>query len=275
MAGGGYPGQQQQPQVVYVEQQQQAPSKGSGMGKIALAGSQVFLGPTVQFYSKFSSALAGAGLLGGALLTEAIDRDDDWDRDDNRGYGDLQHYFTVLPFYSCLCLPIQTTVVMMEVISVGMEATFFRYYNLHHAVTTPFNLTGFVHNRPEIFFSLMTSSFSFHCPIYYDLLWLFYVCWTCVQRYTLPLAEKSNFMLICCVITYQQHFLTCRSNVHYSRLLTRTSVNEIFSQPVNECKPGTQIEEFNGFRGVFFCRDHHHHRICLVLYAHNSICPHK
>ena len=39
MAGGGYPGQQQQPQVVYVEQQQQAPSKGSGMGKIALAGS--------------------------------------------------------------------------------------------------------------------------------------------------------------------------------------------------------------------------------------------
>lgn len=129
--------------------------------------------PTAQFYSKFSSVLAGAGLLGGALLTEAIDRDDDWDRDDNRGYGDLQHYFTVLPFYSCLCLSIQTTVVMMEVISVGMEATFFRYLQPTSRRDTPFNLTGFVHNRPEIFFSLLTSSFSFHCPIYHDLLWLF------------------------------------------------------------------------------------------------------
>jgi hypothetical protein len=35
--GGGYPGQQQQPQVVYAEQQQA--SKKSGIGKIALAGS--------------------------------------------------------------------------------------------------------------------------------------------------------------------------------------------------------------------------------------------
>jgi hypothetical protein len=37
MGGGGYPGQQHQPQVVYVEQQHA--SKGSGMGKLALAGS--------------------------------------------------------------------------------------------------------------------------------------------------------------------------------------------------------------------------------------------
>lgn len=105
MAGGGYPGQQQQPQVVYVEQQQ-APKKGSGMGKLALAGSQVFLGPTAQFYSKFFSVLGGAGLLGGVLLGEALERrdddfyrDDDY-RDDNCGYGDLKHYF----YYSSVLL---------------------------------------------------------------------------------------------------------------------------------------------------------------------------
>jgi len=69
--GGGYASQQQQPQVVYAQQQQ--PPKGSGMGKVALA--------------------AGAGLLGGAVLTEVLEHDDDrayeegYDegRDDNYG----------------------------------------------------------------------------------------------------------------------------------------------------------------------------------------------
>jgi len=61
--GGGYPGQQQ-PQVVYVQQQQA--SKGSGMGKLALA--------------------AGGGLLGGALLTDVLERDDD--RSYEEGYDD-------------------------------------------------------------------------------------------------------------------------------------------------------------------------------------------
>jgi len=69
--GGGYAGQQQQPQVLRVEQQQA--SKRSGMGKIVLA--------------------AGAGLLGGGLLAEALgnrndDRYDDCDGGDNRGYDD-------------------------------------------------------------------------------------------------------------------------------------------------------------------------------------------
>jgi hypothetical protein len=68
--------------------------------------------------------LAGAGLLGGGILAEVLDnrddrddyrddrddyrddrddyRDDYCDGNDNRGYGDLQHYFIVLPFYSRL-----------------------------------------------------------------------------------------------------------------------------------------------------------------------------
>ena len=46
--GGGYSGQQQ---VAYVEQK--PASKGSGMGMLALAGSWVFLGLTVQFIQSF------------------------------------------------------------------------------------------------------------------------------------------------------------------------------------------------------------------------------
>lgn len=63
--GGGYPGQQQQPQVVYVEQQH-AP-KRSGMGNVALG--------------------AGAGLLGGVVLGEMLERGDE-DRRYDDGYND-------------------------------------------------------------------------------------------------------------------------------------------------------------------------------------------
>lgn len=69
------------------------------------------------------SSVLGAGvggLLGGVLLSEALSGDR---YDDNRGYGDLQHYFTVLPFYSCPCLSIQTTtVISKEMISEEMTS---------------------------------------------------------------------------------------------------------------------------------------------------------
>lgn len=115
------------------------------------------MGPTAQFYSKFCSVLAGGigGLLGGVLLGEAIEdrrdenRDDyyrdDYNRDDcydNRGFGDLQHYFAILLFYSRLSM--QTTTVAIET----LVETFFKIFpiQLHH-------IERFVHNRPEIFFS--------------------------------------------------------------------------------------------------------------------------
>lgn len=64
--GGGYPSQQQQPQVVYVEQQPQRKS-GIGAGGLALG--------------------AGAGLLGGIFLGEALENND-CDRGDFGG-GDF------------------------------------------------------------------------------------------------------------------------------------------------------------------------------------------
>jgi hypothetical protein len=96
------------------------------------------------------------------------DRDD---RDDYRGYGDLEHYFIVLPFYSCPCLSIQATeMISVEVemeVEMEMDGDFFRYFQ---PINLNVELACFI--NPEIFFSFLTSFF------------LFYVYWIRIRGYT-------------------------------------------------------------------------------------------
>ena len=132
------------------------------------------LGRRHKFTQKFSSVLAGAGLLGGVLLEDLIE-----DR-----IGDLQHYFNALPFYS---LSVQTTVTMQvsmqvpvsmeEIISmeemISMVA-FFRYFQSMRNLLFPL----------DVFLShfAVTSM---------------YVFWTCVQEYDFSKSSTYYVLLLC------------------------------------------------------------------------------
>lgn len=56
--------------------------------------------PLDQWHNLLKLSVVGGGLLGGALLADAFDDNNNDDCYDNGGFGDSQHYFTFLPCYS-------------------------------------------------------------------------------------------------------------------------------------------------------------------------------
>jgi len=77
--GGGY--SQQQPQVVYVQQQRPPKKSGFGMGGMLAAGKPFSLISLVP-YPGMVIFLGGAGLLGGALLENAWEDHEERERED-------------------------------------------------------------------------------------------------------------------------------------------------------------------------------------------------